>query len=115
MFYTDENGEQVELARFTQALGSKQDDYNQAAVAKDASVSAKQYDYVKSAIVDAGYLKKRLGGSSLATIDYCELSVVCIEVTAAYQMRIIEAKIKADKLRSDLLAGTNPRGFKAVK
>lgn len=115
MFYTDENGEEVELARFTKALGEKQDAYNKAATSKDATVSAKQYDFVKSAIVSDEYLDKRLGGKSLATIDYCELSVVCIEVISAYQLRIIEAQQKANKLRADLLNGASTRGFKNVK
>ena len=115
MLYTDENGEEVELARFTKALGDKQDAFDKAAAAKDPTVSAKQYDFVKSAIVSDGYLDKRLGGKSLATIDYCELSVVCIEIKAAYQMRIIEAQLKANKLREEIINGANPRGFKAVK
>ena len=115
MFYTDESGKQVELSRFTQALGEKQDAYQKAAIAKDPTVSAKQYDFVKAAIVDDNYLSDRLGGTSMKTIDFCELSVVCIEVISAYQMHIIEAQQKANKLRADLLAGADTRGFKAVK
>ena len=115
MFYKDENGDEVELARFTKALGEKQDAYNKAARDKDVTVSVKQYDFVKTAIVTKDYLKRRLGGSSLETIDYCELSVVCIEVISAYQLRIIEAQQKANQLRADLLNGAKSRGFKNVK
>ena len=115
MFYKDENGDEVELARFTKALGEKQDAYLDAAANKEITTSVKQYNFVKAAIVSGEYLDKRLGGKSLATIDYCELSVVCIEVISAYQLRIIEAKQKANKLRDGLLDGINSRGFKNVK
>jgi len=117
MFYTDENGSKVELASFTKALGAKQDAYIKAATADppDPTVSVKQYEFVKSAIVDLNYLKKRIGGTSLDIINYCEVAVMYIEIDNAYQMYVIRAKIRAEKLRNELISGASTRGFDNVK
>jgi len=110
MFYTDEKGEQHELAKFDQAMGAAQALYQQEGASQDPAVREKalghQYDFLKKAVLDKDWLAETLRGKTLASIDIVELGSLTLEIEYAYQAKIFETMERVKKLRAALMTGT---------